>query len=197
MNDECVREGLPAAARATGFAVLQRMNGKRFSRGHRFGTLFVAGALLSLPVLADQTRVYEWRDADGVKSYSQDPPPPGAAGVTVKEIDTRSLSPGQRAAVKARLNRVDAAQQAEARTYRSQVERVDEKVDAALRRLAIAERAMHQGRTPLAGERIGNAGGGSRLRAEYFDRQKALEDAVQAARGNLEAAYQQRAELMP
>ena len=53
--------------------------------------------------LADETTVFEWREANGVTSYSQRPPPPGTRGVTSKSIDTQSFTPSQRAAVLAEL----------------------------------------------------------------------------------------------
>lgn len=149
---------------------------------------------------AAEIKVYQWRDAHGVTSYSQDPPASAAAGVSVQQIDFQKLSPAQRAAVKARLARLarlDARQQAEARQYGREVDAADRRVEDAVRALARSERALRKGRTPLPGERVGNAGGGSRLRADYFDRQKALDDAVQAAHADLAAADRQRAALTP
>jgi hypothetical protein len=66
-----------------------------------------------------------------------------------------------------------------------------------VRRLTDAERALSTGREPQPGERAGIAGGGSRLREEYFGRQRQLEVEVQAARTGLEAAYRARSELTP
>jgi hypothetical protein len=54
--------------------------------------------------------------------------------------------------------------------------------------LRLAEEAKRTGEEPLAGERTGVAGGGSRLSEEYFQRQKGLEDAVVNARNALEQA---------
>jgi hypothetical protein len=58
-----------------------------------------------------------------------------------------------------------------------------------------AEKALEQARgdaergvEPLEGERLGTAGGGSRLGDAYWARQKALADAVQAAQKRLEDA---------
>lgn len=58
--------------------------------------------------------------------------------------------------------------------------------------MARAEQAKRTGREPLAGERVGNAGGGSRLRTDYFGRQQQLEDNVIGARNKLEQAYRVR-----
>lgn len=144
-------------------------------------------------VMADETKVFEWRDAKGVASYSQNPPPPGTRGVTSLEVDTKTFTPAQRAAVKAHL----AVEQADSARFRAQVAAADQTVNRALRSLSQAERAASEGRAPHAGERIGNAGGGSRLRPEYFDRQKHLEDAIQQVRARVDEAYRRRSQIMP
>lgn len=147
--------------------------------------------------MADETKVFKWRDANGVESYSQNPPPPGTQGVTSIEVDTKTFTPAQRAAVRAHLAKIDAMEQADAARYRAQVAAADQTVNGALRSLSQAERAARNGRAPLAGERVGDAGGGSRLRSEYFDRQKHLEDAVQQARVRVDEAYRLRSQIMP
>ena len=159
-------------------------------------------ALLTLatiqPAFAAQTKVYEWRDARGVLSYSQQPPPSEAHGrVTTREIDTKTFTPSQRIAITAHLAGIDAIEAADAKRFRGQVASADQSVTAALRQLADAERALRNGRAPGAGERIGNAGGGSRLRAEYFDRQKRLEVSVQTAHAKFDEAYRLREGITP
>lgn len=163
------------------------------------GPIVVATLCLCIAhaAVADEIRVYEWRDANGVVSYSQNPPPPGTRGGTSRVIEVRSLTPAQQAAVRARLAGIGAAEQARSKRFRDQVEAADQKVNLALRQLAQAEQAMRNGREPLAGERVGIAGGGSRLRADYFDRQQQLEEAVQKARAQLEEAYRLRASVTP
>ena len=71
--------------------------------------------------LADVTKVYEWREASGVLSFSQEPPPPKAKGVTVRQIDTETFTPAERLAVRLRLSGLDAEQQADAKRFRDQV----------------------------------------------------------------------------
>lgn len=154
--------------------------------------LFVATTLAA----AAETTVYVWTGKDGVVSYSQNPPPPGQA-FTTREITTESLTPAQRAAVKSRLARSGAEEAANATRFQKQLAAADQRIVDAVRRLADAERALRIGREPLAGERVGNAKGGSRLREEYFERQKQLEAQVQAARASLEDAYRARSELTP
>ena len=146
---------------------------------------------------ADQTHLYEWRDASGAIAYSQIPPGPGTPGVLVREFDTRTLTPAQELAAKSYLHGLDAAALAGAKRFRQQVEGADHKVNKAVQRLANAEKAMRSGRAPVAGERLGNAGGGSRLRAEYFERQRQLETAIQTARAELKQSYTLRDEIHP
>lgn len=153
--------------------------------------LFVGSA-----ALAAETTVYVWTEPNGVTSYSQERPPPGQP-FTTREISTSTLTPAQRAAVKSQLARPGASAAAEAGQFRSRVDLADRKIEAAVRRLAGAEKALRKGREPLPGERVGLAGGGSRLRAGYFDRQKGLEQAVQAAREGQEEAYRERLALTP
>ncbi len=152
---------------------------------------------LGQTAMADETKVFEWRDSQGVVSYSQSPPPPGTRGVTSLEIDTKTFTPAQRAAVKANLAHIDAVERADSARFRAQVTAADQAVSRALRSLSQAERAARDGRAPRAGDRIGNAGGGSRLRPEYLDRQKRLEDAIQQARDCVDEAYRRRGQITP
>jgi uncharacterized protein DUF4124 len=62
----------------------------------------------------------------------------------------------------------------------------EERVRAAEQVLKKAETDRLAGKDPLPGERIGTAGGASRLTDSYFERQKKLEDDVQKARRELE-----------
>jgi len=152
---------------------------------------------LASAALADVTKVFEWREASGAVSFSQEAPPPGTKGVTVREVDSGTFTPAQKLAIRAQLARLDAAQRADATRFREQLTASDRAVNQALRRLTHAEQAVSDGRTPASGERVGNANGNSRLRNAYFDRQKQLEIRVQEARADVELAYRVRAELMP
>ena len=64
----------------------------------------------------------------------------------------------------------------------------EDKLRAAEQALRNAEAARAAGKEPLPGERIGTAGGASRLNEAYDDRQRKLEEAVEKARRELEAA---------
>jgi hypothetical protein len=146
---------------------------------------------------ADQTRLYEWRDASGITTYSQVPPTKGTPGATIREFDTRNFTSAQKLAVQSYLHGLDAAELADSKRFRQQVDAADRKVNEAMRQLVNAERVMRLGRIPMSGERVSNAGGGSRLRTDYFERQKRLEDAVQASRADLAEAYAVRDAIHP
>ena len=163
----------------------------------RLALIVMFASCMVQAAMADQTKVFQWRDAKGATSYSQSPPPPGTPGVTTLEVDTRSFTPAQRAAARAELAHIDAAKQAESARYRAQIASADQAVKRALQSLAQAERAAVDARVPHSGDRIGNANGGSRLRSDYFDRQKRLEDDVANARASLEEAYRRRNQIMP
>jgi hypothetical protein len=67
-------------------------------------------------------------------------------------------------------------------------EQARQRVREAEEALRVAEEAKRNGEEPLAGERLGVAGGGSRLSEEYFQRQQQLEQDVVKARQALEQA---------
>jgi hypothetical protein len=73
---------------------------------------------------------------------------------------------------------------------RAQREAGQDKVQAAEQAVRNAEAARAAGKEPLENERIGITGKGtsSRLNETYYDRQRKLEEAVEKARNELEAA---------
>jgi hypothetical protein len=71
---------------------------------------------------------------------------------------------------------------------RVQREGGQDKVTAAEQALRNAEAARAAGKEPLASERIGTAGGASRITDDYYARQKKLDDAVEKARRELDQA---------
>jgi len=71
---------------------------------------------------------------------------------------------------------------------RLQREGGQEKITAAEQALRNAEAARAAGKEPLASERIGTAGGASRITDDYYARQKKLDDAVEKARRELDEA---------
>lgn len=161
------------------------------------GVAMLLGIGAGISAHADQTRLYEWRDASGVTKYSQVAPTQGTPGGTTRELETQNFTTAQKLAVRSYLHGMDAAELADAKRFRQQVNTADRKVNDAMRQLADAERAMRLGRAPAAGKRVGNAGGGSRLRTGYFERQKRLKDAAQGARSELAQAYAARDVIKP
>jgi len=124
---------------------------------------------------------------DGKVVYG-DKPAPGAVKVEETRPDTskKGVGPGTSA-------KDQAAREAEA-LKRIEKERAkgqsatDSNVQAAEQAWRDAEAAKAAGAEPLPGERIGTAGGKSRLTDAYFERQKKLEDAVTNASRNLDRA---------
>lgn len=70
----------------------------------------------------------------------------------------------------------------------SELDRAYDDMLSAHTELQKAQSARELGVEPLPGERIGTAGGGSRLSEEYWQRQKRLEDDVERARKRLDEA---------
>jgi hypothetical protein len=131
-------------------------------------TLLLAGA----SVAAAQT-LYKSTMPDGKVTYGEKPvpgakkvetleAPPAKTGVTLvrpeEKRNERALPP--------------AAQQPELPQARQNLQK--------------AQAALEAGKEPLAGERIGTAGGNSRLTDAYFERQKNLAAAAEAARKRVE-----------
>ena len=136
-----------------------------------------AGAGAQQPVykstMPDGKVVYGEKPAPGATRVDKMEPPPPKTGVTglTQEERMRAEQLGQRRAAAA----AEAAQGKKG-------------VDEARKQLEQAEAALNKGKEPLPNERIGIAGGGSRLTEAYFARQKGLEDAVAAARKRLAEA---------
>jgi hypothetical protein len=134
--------------------------------------------MLAMATAASAQPVYKSTMPDGKVVYSEKPqsgatridkiePPPAKTGVT-------GLTPEERAR---------AEREAQQRAVNAAAAAKGEKgAEDARRALQQAEAARDAGKEPLPDERVGIAGGGSRLNEAYFARQKALEDAVIAAR---------------
>ena len=136
--------------------------------------------------------IYRSTSPNGEVTYSSQPVPGARAS---RAIDIESLSPEQRRAGllllrqdKALSAQVNARLQAREAEWR----RVDREIVSAQKALAADESALQKGRTPLAGERRGNVGGGSRLTGTYFQRLRQLETRVEQAKARLDRAYSAR-----
>jgi len=152
------------------------------ARGVVISASFIAAALLLQPAAA-QT-VYKSTMPDGRVLYG-DKPTPGAAKVEEGQPDT---SKGGLGGATAR------EQEALKDMEKARLEREAEqgKVQAAEQKLKNAEAALAAGKEPQASERIGTAGGASRLNETYFERQRQLDEAVDTARRELDEARSRR-----
>ena len=119
-----------------------------------------AAQTLFKSTMPDGKIVYSEKPVPGAKRVDTIEPPPAKTGTT-------TITPEEQARVKSPPG--PAPQQAAA-------------VEDARGALKKAEAAREAGKEPMAGERIGTAGGASRLNDAYFERQKSLELAVEAAR---------------
>jgi hypothetical protein len=108
---------------------------------------------------------------------------PVAGAQHVETIDTSSPPAN---VVPSGSRNEEAAQQRELRRQQQAARQAE--VREAEQVLRAAEAAQAAGKEPLPGERLGNAGGGSRLTDAYWERQKSLKAAVTEARKRLDAA---------
>jgi len=139
---------------------------------------FLATALLLQPAVA-QT-LYKSTLPDGSVVYGDKPAPDA-----VKVEETRpDISKGGIGGITTREQ--EALKELE--KARLQREGGKDKVRSAEEALKNAEAARAAGKEPLDSERIGTAGGASRLSETYFDRQRKLEEAVEKARRELDQA---------
>jgi hypothetical protein len=120
--------------------------------------------------MPDGKIVYGEKPAPGATRVDKMDPPPAKTGVT-------GLTPEEKLRAEQQSKQRAATAAAAARN--------DQRADELRKQLEQAEAARDAGKEPLPTERMGIAGGGSRLTDEYFKRQKALEDAVAAARKRL------------
>lgn len=135
----------------------------------------LAVALFAQPVIA-QT-LYKSVTSDGRVIYS-DKPPPDAVKSEKKELNTsKSGVTAPSSKEKAALRQLESDRRGR--------EMSQDRLRQAEIALHDAEVAQQMGKEPQAGERLGTAGKGQRLTDAYWDRQKRLEDAVTAARSNL------------
>jgi hypothetical protein len=132
-----------------------------------------AGQVIKKYVTPDGRVIYSDEPIEGARQVGEVAPPP--------EVDPAAR---QRAEDAARSR----AEQADSATQRSQEASArQEKIRQAERRLADAKATLDNGKEPLPGERIGTAGGASRLTEAYFERQAENERAVEKARDELNA----------
>ena len=140
-------------------------------------------ALLGLSGTAQGQPLYKSTMPDGKVVYSEKPVPGARRVDTVEPPPAKAGITAATDAEKARA--AQAASKAGAAPQQSPVE-------DARNQLKKAEAAREAGKEPLPGERIGTAGGTSRVTDAYHARQKSLELAVEAARQRLKELEAQR-----
>ena len=139
-------------------------------------------ALLLQPAAA-QT-LYKSTLPDGRVIYGETPVT-GAANVEAIQPDTSKGGLGGTAGGTTASQREKLENMEKARLER---ERGQNKVQEAAKALKEAEDARDTGKEPYENERIGTAGGNSRLTDAYFERQRRLEAAAENARRKLDEA---------
>jgi len=149
-------------------------------------TILVAAAVcLGLGGVAQAQALKKYITPDGKTVYS-DTPVPGA-----KEVG--EVKPPPKVAPADR-SQAEAAAQRDAKDAQALDKRLEQRsaqqnrVAAAEAKLEEAKRTLAEGKEPLPGERKGTAGGASRLTDEYWQRQKANQQAVENAQRALDAA---------
>lgn len=150
----------------------------RFTVGSAFAAAF------ALPCAWAQQPIYKSTMPDGKVVYGEKPAPGASRVDRIEAPPPKSGITGLTPEEKARAEDL-ARQRASAAATAAAGQR---NVDEARKQLQAAEAAREAGKEPLPGERIGLAGGGTRLTEAYHARQKGLEDAVAAARKRLQDA---------
>lgn len=142
--------------------------------------LLIAAAFL-VPTAQAQAPLYKSTLPNGRVVYG-DKPDPNAVKVEAITPDTAKGGIGGATTPTESQTLRQMQNQREAR------ERADARIEKAQKALQDAEAARAGGVEPLEGERIGTAGGGSRLTESYDARQRQLDTAVEQARRELEQA---------
>ena len=151
--------------------------------------------LLAAGVSAKAETLYKSTDSSGRVSYSEQPLP-GAA--KVERVLVEPLDPESAARIDAEREKLrKQAEEFQQRERRRELalDNAHAEVIAAIKALKEAQQRREAGVEPLAGERLGNSRGGSRLAPSYFRRQQALDREVDAAQQRLEQAYARRNEM--
>ena len=154
------------------------------TRAERFASI-AASLLLVTAWIAEAQVPKKYITPDGKTIYS-DVPVPGAREVgeiaPPPKLDPEGGGEAEQAA------RTDAERAREAEKRLQEGSSQQDRIQAAEAQLERARNTLANSREPLPGERIGVAGGGSRLTDAYYERQKANERAVEQAQEELDAA---------
>jgi hypothetical protein len=158
----------------------------------------LAALCAALPCLAASQTIYKVQLPDGSVMFT-DTPPPDARILEQRE----SRSPARPASSPAPAPTTPATQvppqgigfdgqPLQPARKSSAIDAAITEVNEAERALQLAKRKLELGREPLAGERLGLKGGGSRLTPEYEARLGGLERDVANAELRLQRAYEAR-----
>lgn len=143
-------------------------------------TSFAGAQAIKKYVTPDGRVIYSDVPIEGAKEVDQIAAPP--------EVDPRARARAEKAASR----RADRAEEAVQRSQEASA--WQEEIRQAEQRLAEAKAELANGKEPLPGERIGTAGGASRLTEAYFQRQTANKRAVEQAQKELDAMRSERPE---
>jgi len=153
----------------------------------------VAICLAIAPLVAFAT-IYKVRMPDGTILFTDSPP----AGAKVLE-QRETLPPPPRQPAKAAPRATEKGSSASQESGSAAAADRSQSIDAAMteirdaeRELTVARRKLEAGREPLPGERLGTAGGRSRLSPEYESRIAELEREVETADARVKRAYEAR-----
>ena len=150
----------------------------------------VAAVAMLTGATAHASEVYKYRMPDGRILYTTQVSTTGKLLEVLPEP-----APGPRVIEAERLAKLkreqDQAGNATAKRLAT-LDAVEAEIKVALRALEAAKEANEQSVEPLPGERLGTAKGKSRLAEGYWERQRELRQAVEAARQRLEDAYRAR-----
>lgn len=155
--------------------------------------LLICLVVAALPLLADAQTIYKVLLPDGSVLFTDTPP---AGGKVLEEREAKSAPRPAPRALRPTPVGVPGTSGELTTTPAAAKERP---LDAAVREIESAESALQAarrrlelGREPLPGERLGLAGGGSRLSPEYEARIAGLEREVAQAEARVQKAYAAR-----
>jgi hypothetical protein len=154
----------------------------------------ICALLVAVPAAHADTLIYKFTGKDGIPVYTETLPENYRPGeVQTIKIETLPIDE-QRAAIRM-LAAMDAKVNARTRARRARLDLADQQVTIAIGNLQQAEANLEKGSIPVAGDRIGKKGGGTRLRESYFLRVSRLQGLVEQAKQALDKAYKERNNL--
>jgi len=153
---------------------------------------------LAAPASAWAQTTYKSTMPDGKVVYGEKPAP-GAVKSEPLQINTKPLSGSSGGTGGSRTEESSSSQNQQQRqqilqeglSREQKRQAADAEAQQWQQNLAAAQQAARNGVEPIEGERIGTAGGASRLTDAYHERQRKLQAEVVRAQGNLDNALKQ------